>query len=384
MDWALGVVEEVEEEEQQQPEQGEEMEQQEEGDDVVQREEGEDMGEDMEQQEECEDVVQPHEEEEMEQQEEGEGMVQQELQHDVVEKAHVDKPQSTATAVYTRRLRPADSPESADKIPKFPEINKTVQHDNLWVSRVGRKRKEPSQDAPAKPKRAPGKTRRAASLPATLEGAGVGLAEEDRALNSGPTTGVTASSSSSELGPSHSMAMPRKREKTRSETNRPAPSPTTTPSANFDRQRPALLMWEETTLLAQALLFRLCGDVNPIHSNMEIAAKAGFNRPILHGLCTFGYAARAIIRCCCPGHPERLRKLHGRFLLHVFPGETLRTEIWRGNRTRHSGGNLGGEEGGADHNRDVEQVTFRCSVKEQNYGAVLMGTAELISLQARL
>ncbi|GBG90569.1 hypothetical protein CBR_g50912 [Chara braunii] len=223
-------------------------------------------------------------------------------------------------------------------------------------------------------------------LPVTRGGAGGDVTWEGRSLSSGKTAGgdVTGSSSSSKLRPSSdSMPMPRKREKTRSETSRPfPPSPTTTPSSNFDGQHPAPFVWEETTLLAQALLFRLCGDVNPIHSNMEVAAKAGFNRPILHGLCTYGYAARAIVRCCCPGHPECIRKLHGRFLLHVFPGETLRTEIWRGNGNRHKSGNLGGEVGGGDH--IVEQVTFRCSVKERNYAAVLMGTAELISLQARL
>lgn len=53
-----------------------------------------------------------------------------------------------------------------------------------------------------------------------------------------------------------------------------------------------------------------------------------FSRPILHGLCTLGFAVRAVIRCICNGDSDRVKSLSGRFLLHVFPGETLITEMW--------------------------------------------------------
>ncbi|KAG0474258.1 hypothetical protein HPP92_013944 [Vanilla planifolia] len=78
----------------------------------------------------------------------------------------------------------------------------------------------------------------------------------------------------------------------------------------------------------KALLYRLSGDYNPLHSDSTVAAMAGFNRPILHGLCTLGFAIRAIIRSVCNGNPTVVRSIFARFLLHVFPGETLITEIW--------------------------------------------------------
>lgn len=53
-----------------------------------------------------------------------------------------------------------------------------------------------------------------------------------------------------------------------------------------------------------------------------------FSRPILHGLCTFGIAARAIIKCVCRGNPDMVKNISGRLLLHVYPGETLITEMW--------------------------------------------------------
>ncbi|KAJ0087296.1 hypothetical protein Patl1_09450 [Pistacia atlantica] len=77
-----------------------------------------------------------------------------------------------------------------------------------------------------------------------------------------------------------------------------------------------------------ALLYRLSGDYNPLHSDPEIAKVAGFSRPILHGLCTLGFAVRAIIKCICRGDPNMVKSISGRFLLHVYPGETLITEMW--------------------------------------------------------
>ncbi|WP_291297770.1 MaoC/PaaZ C-terminal domain-containing protein [Elioraea sp.] len=78
----------------------------------------------------------------------------------------------------------------------------------------------------------------------------------------------------------------------------------------------------------QALLYRLNGDLNPLHADPAVAAKAGFPRPILHGLCTMGVVGHALVRLCCAGAPERMRRLDLRFSAPVFPGETIVTEVW--------------------------------------------------------
>jgi acyl dehydratase len=82
------------------------------------------------------------------------------------------------------------------------------------------------------------------------------------------------------------------------------------------------------TAPTQALLYRLNGDVNPIHADPDFAAKAGFPAPILHGLCTFGHAARAAILTLCGGDPDRLASIEGRFSKPVLPGETIVTQLW--------------------------------------------------------
>lgn len=78
----------------------------------------------------------------------------------------------------------------------------------------------------------------------------------------------------------------------------------------------------------QALIYRLSGDYNPLHSDPEIAAIAGFNRPILHGLCHYGMAGRALIKTLCADDPSRLLRLDTRFTSPVFPGEALRVDVW--------------------------------------------------------
>ena len=78
-----------------------------------------------------------------------------------------------------------------------------------------------------------------------------------------------------------------------------------------------------------ALIYSLCGDDNPLHSDPAHASAAGFPRPILHGLASFGLAGRALIQTLCGTAPERLIALAGRFSAPVYPGEMLRTEIWR-------------------------------------------------------
>lgn len=78
----------------------------------------------------------------------------------------------------------------------------------------------------------------------------------------------------------------------------------------------------------QALVYRLSGDLNPLHADPEVAGKAGFPAPILHGMATYGVIARAVIDGACNGDENRLASYGMRFSSPVFPGETLRTDIW--------------------------------------------------------
>ncbi|MCZ7643407.1 MAG: MaoC/PaaZ C-terminal domain-containing protein [Pseudorhodoplanes sp.] len=105
-----------------------------------------------------------------------------------------------------------------------------------------------------------------------------------------------------------------------------------------------------------ALIYRLSGDLNPLHADPQFARGAGFARPILHGLATFGICAHAILRMVCDYAPERLRAIAGRFSAPVFPGETIRTEIWR--------------DGGV--------VSFRARVPERDIVALNNGRAEVV------
>lgn len=120
-------------------------------------------------------------------------------------------------------------------------------------------------------------------------------------------------------------------------------------------------VYEECTHASQALLYRLSGDYNPLHSDPMFAEVAGFSRPILHGLCSLGFAVRAIIKCICRGDQNIIKSISGRFLLHVYPGETLITEMW-----------LAGL-----------RVIYQVKVKERNR-AVLSGFVDLDRLSSSL
>lgn len=109
------------------------------------------------------------------------------------------------------------------------------------------------------------------------------------------------------------------------------------------------------TLERAALIYRLSGDYNPIHADPALAAKAGFERPILHGLCTLGVATRAVLRAHCDDDPSRLRSLALRFSAPVYPGETLVTEFWR----------------------EGSIVSFRSKVAERNVLVLNNGRAEI-------
>jgi acyl dehydratase len=82
-----------------------------------------------------------------------------------------------------------------------------------------------------------------------------------------------------------------------------------------------------------ALIYRLSGDHNPLHASPTIAKAAGFERPILHGLCTLGVAGRAILQDVCNYDPTRMKSLDLRFSSPVYPGETISTEIWEDDNT---------------------------------------------------
>ncbi|MEU7914178.1 MaoC/PaaZ C-terminal domain-containing protein [Microbispora bryophytorum] len=87
----------------------------------------------------------------------------------------------------------------------------------------------------------------------------------------------------------------------------------------------------------QALLYRLSGDRNPLHSDPAFAARAGFPRPILHGLCTYGITGRALLHAVAGSDPARFAAMSGRFSKPVFPGETLTVSIWVSTRTSDGG-----------------------------------------------
>lgn len=79
----------------------------------------------------------------------------------------------------------------------------------------------------------------------------------------------------------------------------------------------------------QAALYRLSGDLNPLHLDPEFAGRGGFDRPILHGLCTYGFAVRGLVQQALEGDVDRLKSFRARFASVVYPGDTLNTRAWK-------------------------------------------------------
>ncbi len=86
-----------------------------------------------------------------------------------------------------------------------------------------------------------------------------------------------------------------------------------------------------TTSPDQAYVYRLSGDRNPLHSDPKFAAMGGFDRPILHGLCTYGFTGRALLKSLCDNDAARFTHIEGRFASPVFAGESLTISIWKTN-----------------------------------------------------
>jgi acyl dehydratase len=84
-----------------------------------------------------------------------------------------------------------------------------------------------------------------------------------------------------------------------------------------------------TTRPDQALLYRLCGDRNPLHSDPEFAKRGGFDRPILHGMCTYGLSCRAVLQTYADYDPNAFKRHAVRFSSPVFPGETVSFDLWK-------------------------------------------------------
>ena len=131
------------------------------------------------------------------------------------------------------------------------------------------------------------------------------------------------------------------------------PRPSPVPHALPDRA--ADVVCDLPTRPEMALIYRWNADMNPLHADPDIARKAGFPRPILHGLATFGVAGHAILKTMCDYDPARFKSIAGRFSAPVYPGETIRTEMWR----------------------DGPVVSFRARLVERDVIALNNGRAEI-------
>ncbi len=120
-------------------------------------------------------------------------------------------------------------------------------------------------------------------------------------------------------------------------------------------ESPAQQVCDLPTLPQAALIYRLSGDYNPLHADPEYAKKAGFKMPILHGRATFSVVGHALLKTVCGYDPAKLKSMEGRFSSPVYPGETIRTEMWI----------------------DGKIVTFRATVPARNVTVLNNGRAEI-------
>jgi acyl dehydratase len=132
-----------------------------------------------------------------------------------------------------------------------------------------------------------------------------------------------------------------------------------TPAPHVIPERAPDLVCDLPTRPEMALIYRLSGDTNPLHAEPAFAREAGFPRPILHGLATMGVAGHALLKSVCGYDPAQLASLSVRFSAPVFPGETIRTEIWQ------------------DSSKAGAVVSFRARVKERDVVAINNGRAEI-------
>jgi len=128
-----------------------------------------------------------------------------------------------------------------------------------------------------------------------------------------------------------------------------APAPHPTPDRAPD------LSLDFTTRPDQALIYRLNGDRNPLHSDPEVARRAGFQRPILHGLCTYGITCRAVLAAITDYDPEAILSHQVRFSAPVIPGDTITVDLWR----------------------DGKQISFEARVKERRVTVIKNGLTVL-------
>lgn len=131
--------------------------------------------------------------------------------------------------------------------------------------------------------------------------------------------------------------------------NLPGPKPAVIPDRAPDH------VCELATLPRQALIYRLSGDYNPLHADPAVARSVGFDRPILHGMATYGIAGRAVLKTVCDYDATKLVGLDVRFSAPVYPGETVRVEIWQ----------------------DGKEIRFRASVVERDLVVLNNGAARL-------
>jgi acyl dehydratase len=131
--------------------------------------------------------------------------------------------------------------------------------------------------------------------------------------------------------------------------------PRESPPTHKTPERAPDLVCDLETRPEMALLYRLSADLNPLHADLDVAAAAGYPRPILHGLGTFGVVGHALLKSVCGYDSTKLVAMGGRFSSPVFPGETIRTEMWR----------------------DGHVISFRALVPARNIVAMSNGRAEV-------